>query len=70
MKNIAGRCKLLLATTFITLIWTVLLPRISTWQPIESMIRAHRDAGVDPSAMFYSDLEHLTYRDGMLRRRD
>ena len=70
MTKIDGRCRLLMAATFVALIWMVVLPRVAKWQPVESMIRSHQAAGIDPSAMFYSDLEHLTYREGMLRRRD
>ena len=70
MNKIDGRCRLLLATLLTAVIWMVVLPRIAKWRPIESMIRSHQAAGIDPSAMFYSDIEHLTYEEGMLRRGD
>ncbi|MGC6443615.1 MAG: hypothetical protein ACON4H_13245 [Rubripirellula sp.] len=31
------------------------------------MIDRHREAGIDPSIMFYTEIEHLEYRGGMLR---
>lgn len=70
MTKPGGWRGLLITTLLIAFIWMVLLPRVAKWQPIQNRIRAHEAAGIDPSAMFYSDLEHLTYRDGMLRRRD
>lgn len=64
-----GRRRLLIASALMAAIWLVLLPRMSKYGPIESMIERHEAAGIDPSAMFYTELEHLTYRDGMLRHR-
>ena len=64
-----NHAKLLVACLVVAVIWLVLLPRISRWRPIRTMIQSHEAAGIDPSAMFYSDLEHLAYREGMLRRK-
>ena len=50
-------------------IWLGLLPRIGALQPVSRMIDHHQESGIDPSAMFYTELEHLEYRDGMLRKR-
>lgn len=69
MTSHSNRAKLLLGCLAIAAIWLVLLPRISQWRPIRSMIHSHQAVGIDPSAMFYSDLEHLDYREGMLRRK-
>jgi len=63
-----NRLKLLFASALIAATWLVVLPRLSRWAPIRSMIQAHEAAGIDPSAMFYSDLEHHSFQDGMLRR--
>ena len=60
--------RLAIAMALIAFVWLVVLPRLSQWQPVHSMIQRNEAAGIDPSAMFYSDLEHLRYRDGMLRR--
>ena len=63
-----NRWKLLAMSALMAIIWLVMLPRISRIQSIRTMIDSQQAAGIDPSAMFYSDLEHLSYRDGMLRR--
>ncbi len=63
-----NRWKLLAMSALMAIIWLVVLPRISRIQSIRTMIDSQQAAGIDPSAMFYSDLEHLSYRDGMLRR--
>ncbi|MGI9472045.1 MAG: hypothetical protein ACR2NZ_10955 [Rubripirellula sp.] len=55
------------ATLVISLVWLVLLPRAARLESVKERIRRNDAAGIDPSAMFYSDLEHLQYRDGMLR---
>ena len=60
--------KLLVSGLAIAAIWLVLLPRVSKWGPVRDLIQSHQAAGIDPSAMFYSEVEHLAYRDGMLRR--
>ena len=51
-------------------IWLGLLPRIGALQPVSRMINHHQESGIDPSAMFYTELEHLEYRDGMLRKKN
>lgn len=61
--------KLTCAVLLTGLIWLVVLPRLSRWEPIRERIRANEAAGIDPSALFYSDLEHLVYRDGRMRDR-
>ena len=62
------RLRLLVAIAVMAWIWLVLLPYVSRYEPIRAMIESHEAAGIDPSAMFYSDLEHLSYQNGMLRR--
>ncbi len=68
MTSPSNQRKLLVASLTVAVIWLVILPRVSRWGPIRTMIQSHQAAGIDPSAMFYSDVEHLAYRDGMLRR--
>ena len=53
----------------IALIWMVVLPWISRQAPVRRAIERNEAAGIDPSAMFYTDLEHMSYDQGMLRRR-
>lgn len=62
---------LVAATAFLTIVWGVVLPRLAATPAIREMIQRNERHGVDPSAMFYSDLENMEYRDSMLRpRRD
>lgn len=56
------------ATLMVAIVWLVLLPRVARIERVQERIRRNRAAGIDPSAMFYTDLEHLDYRNGMLRR--
>lgn len=49
--------------------WLIILPWLARQGPVRRTIERNEAAGIDPSAMFYSDLEHLTYENGMLRRR-
>ena len=49
--------------------WLVVLPWISRQGPVHRTIQRNEAAGIDPGAMFYTDLEHLSYENGMLRRR-
>jgi len=50
-------------------VWLIVLPVVGRWQPIRQMIQRNQAAEINPRAMFYSDLEHLHYQDGILRRR-
>ena len=68
MTKPTGYRQLGFAVLVIALLWLVILPRVAQWPPVRSRIERNEAAGIDPSAMFYSELEHLEYRDGMLRR--
>ena len=64
-----GWRSLLICCLTIALIWMVVLPWISRRTQVRRTIERNEAAGIDPSAMFYTDLEHLSYDQGMLRRR-
>ena len=57
-----------IAVLIVLLVWLVVLPRMGRIDAVQQRIERNERLGIDPSAMFYSDLEHLEYRDGMLRR--
>jgi hypothetical protein len=63
-----GSLRLLIATLATAAIWLILLPAVSRWRPLNELIETHQRQGIDPSAMYYTELDHLTFRDGMLRR--
>lgn len=57
------------AAAALTIIWGIVLPRLAETSVMRKMIQRNERLGIDPSAMFYSDLENMEYRDSMLRRR-
>ena len=68
-ENTHARFRLALGVFGFVLIWMVLLPAMGRIKPIGRMIDRHHQAGIDPSIMFYTDIEHLEYRGGMLRHK-
>ena len=64
-----GWTRLMLCCVVGGILWLGVLPWVARQKPVRSMIERNQAAGVDPSAMFYSDLEHLSYERGMLRRK-
>tara|TARA_R110002049_G_scaffold27321_1_gene93935 strand:+ start:28686 stop:28916 length:231 start_codon:yes stop_codon:yes gene_type:complete len=49
-------------------VWTLVLPRLGQIDSMRQIIDRNQAASIDPSALFYSDLEHLQYKNGLLRR--
>jgi len=43
-------------------VWCVLLPRLLGVTPIQQHVALMEDRGVDPSAMYYTELERLPLR--------
>ena len=66
--NRRGWIQLLACCLAGAIIWLVVLPWVARGNYVGSMIRRNEAAGIDPSAMFYTELEHLSYRDGLLRK--
>ncbi len=60
--------KFLAAATALLLVWTILLPWIGRHPSMREMIDRNESLGIDPSAMFYTELENMRFRDGRLRR--
>lgn len=48
--------------------WTLVLPRVGQIDFVRNRIDENKRRGIDPTALFYTDLEHLEYRDGLMRR--
>ncbi|TWT34774.1 hypothetical protein [Blastopirellula retiformator] len=49
-----------IAVGVIAFIWLVVLPRLGETPPVKRHIETMKAAGIDPSAMFYTELEpHL-----------
>ena len=53
--NGLGVLKLSIAIALVALIWMLLLPSISDLQSVRSRIDGNRAAGVNPTAVFYTD---------------
>jgi len=43
-------------------IWGVLLPRMLAWGPVARHVKLMEERRVDPSAMYYTELERLPLR--------
>ncbi len=63
-----GKFQLALAASAILLVWLVVLPWLGRRGELRRAIDRNEAAGIDPSALFYTDLEHLEYADGGLKR--
>lgn len=51
--------KLLLATAAVAAVWLIVLPWIGTWPVVREKIQFEQSRGIDPSAMFYTELEAM-----------
>lgn len=54
-----GICKLACWVLGLTVLWCVVFPAIGRWRPIRQHIEAMETSGIDPSAMFYTELDVL-----------
>ncbi|EMI20205.1 hypothetical protein RMSM_02859 [Rhodopirellula maiorica SM1] len=52
----------------LVLLWCVVLPWLGTTRYVKPMIEHNERWGIDPTALFYTDVEAMTYRDRLLRR--
>jgi hypothetical protein len=48
--------------------WTVVLPWVGQQASVRTMIDRNESHGIDPTAMFYTELENMSVQDGTLRR--
>ncbi len=55
----SGAVKLPLAVAVLAVIWLGVLPRLTDQPHVAEHIRRQQELGIDPSAMFYSELEIL-----------
>lgn len=63
-----NRLYLVLSIACIAIVWTVALPWLGERSPLRSMIERNEARGIDPTAMFYTELENMRFRDGRMRR--
>jgi hypothetical protein len=55
----AGLTKLAIALAAMACVWLVVLPLVSQQRHVSEHIQQQEQLGIDPSAMFYSELEIL-----------
>ena len=54
--------RLLVWVTVVALVWCGLFPRLLAWPPIARHVALMEERGIDPSAMYYTELERLPLR--------
>ena len=57
----------MVAVASLSTVWLVVLPRLGRAPVVRDMIERNQAASIDPSALFYTDLEYLHYEGGVLR---
>jgi hypothetical protein len=60
--NLRRVVRLLVGAAVVAFVWCGLLPRLLDWPPIARHIALMEARGVDPSAMYYTELERLPLR--------
>jgi hypothetical protein len=60
--NQRGVVRLFGGAMVVALVWCGLLPRLLAWPPIARHVALMEARGVDPSAMYYTELEQLPLR--------
>ena len=58
------------AVAGLVIAWTIFFPWIGQQSNIRRMIERNESHGIDPTAMFYTELENMQVQDGLLRRID
>lgn len=57
--NAKGFSSLCLGVSAILIVWTLVLPWIGSWQSLCSQIENLDRQGIDPAALYYTDLEAM-----------
>ena len=55
----SGVRRLAFSVFLLALVWTVALPWLASRPPIDSHVRWLNERGIDPSAMYYTELEAM-----------
>jgi hypothetical protein len=54
-----GLAWLILATAAIAMTWLVVLPWVGSLRPVKNYIRRNEAAGVNPGAMYYTEIDAI-----------
>jgi len=60
--NLRRVVRLLVGAMVVAVVWCGLLPQLLRWSPIARHVALMEARGVDPSAMYYTELERLPLR--------
>lgn len=58
----SATARLVAGIVVIAVIWGVILPRMLAWEPVARHVALMEERRVDPSAMYYTELERLPLR--------
>ncbi len=58
-RNSQGWSSLCFGVSAILIVWTLVLPWIGSWQSVRSQIETLDRHGIDPAALYYTDLEAM-----------
>jgi hypothetical protein len=68
LPKIPPGLRLAFATAILAVVWLVVLPSIGRYPAVERHVRLMESRDVNPSAMVYTELEHLPLRQAWIER--
>ncbi len=68
LPKIPPGLRLAFATAILAVVWLVVLPSIGRYPAVERHVRLMESRDVNPSAMVYTELEHLPLRPAWIER--
>lgn len=62
LKRYAAMLRLTAGAVITTIVWCGILPRVLTLGPVQRHVALMEERGVNPAAMYYTELERLPLR--------
>jgi hypothetical protein len=69
MKDFGGMARFVVAIVGLAIVWLVVLPWMLACGPVARHVARMEDRGVNPAAMYYTELERLPLRPDWIERR-
>ena len=69
MTALTGMTRLAVAIAGLAIVWLALLPWLLGCGPVARHVARMEDRGVNPAAMYYTELERLPLRPGWIEQR-
>ncbi len=69
MKDFRGMARFVVAIVGLAIVWLVVLPWMLASGPVARHVTRMEDRGVNPAAMYYTELERLPLRPEWLEQR-